>query len=154
MSSKPCTACGEWKGLDEYHKRPGNRDGLRSSCKTCMAAGNRKWVTGNRDRNRVLARRHQAKKFAVSPEKILAANARRRAAEFDATPSWANEFFMEEAHHLARLREQATGFKWHVDHIVPLCSPFVCGLHTHDNLRVIPATVNLAKGNRTWPDMP
>lgn len=71
-----------------------------------------------------------------------------------AMPGWANEFFIEEAYHLAQLRAKVTGFPWHVDHIVPLQSETVCGLHTHDNLQVIPGVLNISKGNRYWPDMP
>lgn len=48
----------------------------------------------------------------------------------------------------------STGVKHHVDHIVPLHSPIVSGLHWHQNLRAIPANENVAKGNMWWPDMP
>jgi len=41
-----------------------------------------------------------------------------------------------------------------VDHIVPLSSPKVCGLHCSANLQVIPKHVNDSKGNAWWPDMP
>lgn len=71
-----------------------------------------------------------------------------------ATPKWANKFFITEAYHLSKLREISTGFKWHVDHIVPMVSNIVCGLHTIENLMVIPATLNMSKGNRYWQDMP
>jgi len=71
-----------------------------------------------------------------------------------AMPPWANEFFMEEAYALARLRTQVTGDKWVVDHIVPLRSAIVCGLHAHTNLQVIPHIANSSKGNKWWPDMP
>lgn len=53
----------------------------------------------------------------------------------------------------ARLTRE-TGIKHHVDHIVPLKSPVVSGFHVEHNLQVIPKLVNLAKGNRYWPDMP
>lgn len=79
---------------------------------------------------------------------------RRNARELQAMPKWANEFFMQEAYELAARRTKLFGFKWHVDHVVPLQSKMVCGLHAHTNMAVIPASVNLTKGNRYWPDMP
>ena len=85
-------------------------------------------------------------------DKHRANMARRNAAKLRATPKWANEFFISEAYHLAALRTKATGFAWHVDHIVPLRSKLVCGLHVEHNLRVIPAVDNARKGNRYWPD--
>ena len=81
-------------------------------------------------------------------------SAERRASKFRATPAWANDFFIEEIYDLAQLRSKATGFEWHVDHIVPLKSKLVCGLHVEHNLRVVPAIENITKGNRYWPDMP
>ena len=89
-----------------------------------------------------------------NPGLVNADTAKRFAAKMQAVPVWACNFIMEEAYVLARLRTDVMGFEWHVDHIVPLRSKLVCGLHTHDNLRVIPAKVNMLKGNRTWPDMP
>ena len=68
--------------------------------------------------------------------------------ELKATPSWANDFFIEEIYMLCQLRTELTGIKHHVDHIVPLRSKVVCGLDVHNNLRVIPAEDNMKKGNR------
>ncbi|MDP3939632.1 MAG: hypothetical protein Q8R92_16065 [Deltaproteobacteria bacterium] len=87
-----------------------------------------------------------------NPGKVVASNTARQ--ERTATPAWANEFFIEEIYELAQLRTRLTGYEWHVDHVVPLRSKIVCGLHVEFNLRVIPAVHNLAKGNRHWPDMP
>lgn len=72
----------------------------------------------------------------------------------NACPGWADQILIEEAYHLAQLRTKATGIQWHVDHIVPLQSSLVCGLHVENNLQVIPAAMNLSKSNRYWPDMP
>lgn len=89
-----------------------------------------------------------------NPEKSASKKASRRARKLQAQPLWANSFFIAEAYRLARLRTQMTGVPWEVDHIVPLKSEAVCGLHVEHNLAVIPAIENSSKGNRYWPDMP
>lgn len=77
-----------------------------------------------------------------------------KARRLNATPAWANferiADFYEEA---ARLSIES-GQSFEVDHVVPLQSETVCGLHVESNLMVIPAVLNRAKGNRYWPDMP
>jgi hypothetical protein len=89
-----------------------------------------------------------------TPEKVCAATAQRRAMKINATPIWANNFIILEAYALAKQRNKVTGIRWHVDHIVPLRSKHVCGLHAHTNIRVIPAIENMRKNNKHWPDMP
>lgn len=81
-------------------------------------------------------------------------SAKRKALKLRATPAWANGFFIEEAYDLAQRRSKLTGIIWHVDHIVPLKSKLVCGLHTEHNLQVIPGVANIKKKNSYWPDMP
>lgn len=89
-----------------------------------------------------------------NPEKDTANVNKRNAMKRMSMPSWANDFFIQEAYHLAKLRTQVFGFKWHVDHIVPINSKIVCGLHTHGNLQVIPAVENIRKSNKYWENMP
>lgn len=40
------------------------------------------------------------------------------------------------------------GIRFHVDHEIPLRGKNVSGLHVPANLRVVAATVNLAKGSK------
>lgn len=83
-------------------------------------------------------------------------NARKRAAKLRALriPSTELEaFLLREIYALAKLRTVCTGRAWHVDHIVPLQSNVVCGLHCAANLRIVTAEENFSKGNRTWPNM-
>lgn len=90
----------------------------------------------------------------ANPAWCAAKRMRRHAAKLRAVPKWVNNFFVEEIYDLAARRTKVMGFKWQVDHIVPLQSPLVCGLHVEHNLQVIPAIENLKKHNRIWPDMP
>ncbi len=69
-------------------------------------------------------------------------------------PAWVNNSAISEVYREARTLTELTGVPHHVDHVVPLRSPLVCGLHWEKNLQVLPATNNIRKGNRWWPDMP
>ena len=114
------------------------------------ASYDRQYSEANKDR----IKQRQLTYYAKNKPAYVARVVKRNAQKLRATPAWANEFFIEEAYRLSELRTKMLGYRWHVDHIVPLQSPFVCGLHVESNLRVIPGVENLRKGNRVWPDMP
>lgn len=77
--------------------------------------------------------------------------------KINAVPKWAasefEKFAISEIYDLAYRRTKSTGLEWHVDHIVPLRSKRVCGLHCSANMQVIPSVENRIKGNRVWPNM-
>ena len=101
--------------------------------------------------------RASSKWNAANPEKVTARGAKRRANKLQAIPKWfgeLDELIIQEAHALAKQRTKLTGFKWHVDHEVPLQSKIVCGFHIGCNIQVIPASINMTKGNRHWSNMP
>ena len=77
-------------------------------------------------------------------------DAKRRAQKIKATPAW----YEQERDKVELIYEKAREFGFHVDHIVPLNSKKVCGLHTWANLQLLAPEVNISKGNRRWPDMP
>lgn len=77
---------------------------------------------------------------------------RRRAAVQAATPAWANKRAMDLIYARARARTRQTGIEHHVDHVVPIQSKVVCGLHVESNLRIVTQRENSRKHN-IWRPM-
>jgi len=71
-----------------------------------------------------------------------------------AWPDWcADDVRFKEIYAEAR-RLRRSGKDVHVDHVIPICSDIVCGLHVPWNLEIISAKENLQKSNKYWPDHP
>jgi hypothetical protein len=87
----------------------------------------------------------------ANPGKIKAAGAKRRANKLNATPAWFEKDAIAELYVEAISHSKLEGIIYHVDHIVPLQSKLVCGLHCLDNLQVITEKENCSKSNRHWP---
>jgi len=75
----------------------------------------------------------------------------RRRKHREATPKWLSRQQKSEIRQLYQIAitmTKTTGEQYVVDHIVPLRSEVVCGLHVPWNLRVIPRQENLLKSNK------
>lgn len=83
----------------------------------------------------------------ANPEKVNAYKATRKAIQNKVNDIYTSDdkWLLAEFYSLAKLREEVLGFKWHVDHIVPLSKG---GRHCLTNLQVVPEHWNLSKGNR------
>jgi hypothetical protein len=72
---------------------------------------------------------------------------KRIAAERQALPIWADMAAIKRIYEEAARLTQLTGIQHAVDHIIPLQSSLVCGLHIAGNLQVLTSAANRQKGN-------
>lgn len=175
VTTKTCTMCLADKEVSEFGKHNQTKDGLKSRCKLCHAVESRasRGAHIEKARTRELAyhHAHRAERNAKSrafhkkhgrprpesretanarlrewkannPGKVNADTAKRRAAKLQATPEWADMTAIKALYVEASLAGRV------VDHIVPLRSPTVCGLHVLWNLQPLTALENARKGNR------
>ena len=108
------------------------------------------WAKRNPEKQKARSQRWYANNLAWSAAKA----SWRLAQKLQATPAWANQGYIEDVYRKAAIFTKRDGTPWHVDHIIPLKSKLVCGLHCEDNFQVLSGTANMTKGNRSWPDMP
>ena len=178
MLAKTCTVCQRLLPLDSFHRDlRGYGDGCRSKCMNCRNADNlayrvlkpdvTKAATKSwRDRNpshvkqyariyHAANRAKDAKRFRrwrlANKDRAAEKQAAYEARKLMATPKWANRQKILDFYKSAKELSLSTGREWHVDHIVPLKSALVCGLHWEGNLQILLKEENCAKSNRHWP---
>ena len=175
---KTCSRCNQTKDPDAFYACKRMKDGKNSHCKMCdkklikayyesnrekLLEQKKEYYTKNKDqiaeycnKNKKNKKAYDAKYRKENSDKRVAYVAKRRAQKMK-TAQYGNaeltDFVMQEAAYTAKKRTESTGVLHHVDHIVPLNGDTVCGFHTWNNLRVIPANENIAKGNKLIEDL-
>jgi hypothetical protein len=160
VAERKCHECSVLKTADNFYKDSTCAGGIGYRCKECCK------VRSSRDKEKIY--RNHTKRYARHKSRLAEYNAnwsrnnkakvaakasRRRAAKLRASTMWADHDKIEEFYKAADILGMLLGEWYHVDHIVPLQSKLVCGLHNEFNLQVIPASENQMKSNRWWPDM-
>lgn len=148
-----CKNCNTEKSIEEFYK---HSCGYRHVCKSCTKEHSYLWAKDNKERRLEIVRKSRSnpnnawKEYRNKYRKETGEVAKRRASKLNRTPLWLSEddlWFIKEIYSLRKLREEMTGVKWHVDHIVPLNGKNVSGLHVHWNLQLLTASENIRKGS-------
>lgn len=170
---RTCSTCELEKPLEMFHRSSKVKlDGRKSVCKPCVKIWSREHPSarGERYKNyqakymkeyRVLNKeklKEYAKAYELSDEQkavkrlhnsrfkkqnrgaVREQTARRRASKRHATPVWVNREQLRKVY-----EECPKGF--HVDHVIPLQSDQVCGLHVPWNLQHLSGAENDSKGS-------
>ena len=172
--TKRCSVCGEHKPTQEFSRRTASPDGLAYKCRACSRVyltqwradhpgAFKAWYQANREHRRVYWSRWSADKKThlkaayaawakLNKPIINALIAKRTARKKSATPAWADMDAILAIYEEAARRTAETGVRHEVDHIYPLQSDVVCGLHCPANLQILTKTENIRKGNRIPDD--
>jgi hypothetical protein len=113
-------------------------------------ARQKEWKTLNREKVRGYVRsyRERNKDEMLERARMYSSLYRAKKVKRQAMPFWA------EKEAITLVYKKAKEHGWTVDHIVPLQSKLVCGLHVWNNLQVMDKPLNQSKSNLHWPDMP
>lgn len=169
---KTCKRCGFEKSFSEFRKNERYKDGYTSWCNECHKQRNSELAKENRERLNIKAAewrnnnpekikeilrnsniKHKEKRASYAAswssnnlDKRRATAAKRKAVKLNATPAWAS---------FERINEIYSNVPdgYEVDHIVPLTSNLVCGLHCEFNLQYLTPAENQSKKNYWWPEM-
>ena len=175
LDSKVCTKCGEVKPLSAFYIDKRNKSGRRCDCALCNNKKCKEYAEKNQDKIVANYYKKQAHKLAVCKaykdshkeerkevarawEKVNTAKRRAQGSAYyhrkrNAVPSWADSRAMEIVYAKARRLSVWLDKPFEVDHIVPVTSVHVCGLHCEANLAIISMSENQSKSNLHWPDM-
>jgi hypothetical protein len=110
---------------------------------------NKIWRDNNLDKRKEYLRTYSKENSAL----MCYHTSKRKAIKLMATPGWSDHEKIAEFYRESDRLTKETGIKHNVDHVIPLVSPVVCGLHWEGNMQILSRRDNISKGNREWPDM-
>ena len=163
---KLCYKCKETKSIIDFGRNKSKKDGLATECKTCKremdnaysklhrAEAAKKasdWYYSNIDKARAANKLYNKLWVRANKDKNCLKASNYRTRKLKACPPWLTEQDYKDIqteYSLAQWTSNMMKIPYHVDHIVPLKGKKVCGLHVPWNLQVIPAIMNIQKGNR------
>jgi hypothetical protein len=134
---KACPRCGEIKDTFEFSVCVSKASGYMSWCKVCD--GER--VATYKENNPSRVKESSKRQYANNKAYYLAKTAAYRANKVLATPNWADLYKVKEIY-------MNCPDNMHVDHVYPLNSSWVCGLHNEFNLQYLSPEDNLKKSNK------
>jgi flagellum-specific peptidoglycan hydrolase FlgJ len=155
-----CVGCKKKKQVFEFYVSKNGR--ISSYCKSCQKEINSKYYKENSDKvkekrseyyesNKEIEQQKMKIYYEENKEMFMEYSSKRRADKRSACPVWLSEQHrssIRSLYKMARNISKKTGIQHHVDHIIPLKSDIVCGLHVPWNLRIITASENLSKSNK------
>ncbi len=158
-----CKKCHYKRGKEYVNK---NRDAIneksrkwKSKNKESVKLSYKKWYDKNKNsedgyyniNKDVIKKRRKlasSKYIKKNRQKLTFKEATRRASKKNATPNWYEKDKIKLLYEKCKELGNITGLNYHVDHIIPLTHPDVCGLHVWANLQILEASENASKNNK------
>lgn len=139
---------------DNHEKRLSDRQSVRDANREEFRERQREY--SSRPENKARANELRRLRYQADPGKYIAYTAARQAAKAQRTPAWhtpRDGLLIDEIYGISGEIMNITGQPYHVDHIVPMRprNNSVSGLHTPDNLMVVPSSENLQKSDSFTP---
>jgi len=143
VTTKLCTKCKEIKEMSMFSKGSRNKDGKQTYCKPCCSAASMEYQKANKVARAVYMRdwKNKTKPWLSAAAKAGVRDRKVRRLLPNITPKWAD------LNKIRAIYRKAVDLKLQVDHIIPLRSELVCGLHCEDNLQLLTAEANQTKRN-------
>lgn len=147
-----CGKCRAFKPESAFRRNKRSKTGFHGHCAECQDTWRRnnsilvrrltkEWAQKNAEHCLAHARSYRR----ARSEKFAARESKRRADRLRATPGWAD------IKKISAIYAAAKHLGLTVDHVIPLKSDLVCGLHVENNLQLLSKSDNCSKNNRFIP---